>query len=313
MSFWNTDCESMFEGNCLLTQESLHSCLSTPMLWLNGGEVWPAASHGPGTGPPDIQRGQPPMKSAQILARNLSCVKCLGDVGAGRPHMITSWHQRMKLGWIGCKVAALLNFLFWLASCNVLVFMLWIILHCDWTQWTQWTQWTHTCQSILSSSAPVSPGVSLTQENIYWPFQTGHYSAQVVNVASDKRFMASDTDTHDSHSRQSEKSRNNFQLWRIVQSSLAHLPPWFCWLFRFLSRLASDGCYLCVSILSALISTFIVPLTRPSLCCCFGYSQFSLPQQLSDQMILSSISRTSRSRFFFTEMFDNFYWFYRHT
>ena len=130
MSFWYTDCESMFEGNCLLTQESLHSCLSTPMLWLNGGEVWPAASHGPGTGPPDIQRGQPLMKSAQILARNLSCVKCLGDVGAGRPHMITSWHQRMKLGWIGCKVAALLNFLFWLASCNVLVFMLWIILHC---------------------------------------------------------------------------------------------------------------------------------------------------------------------------------------
>ena len=103
----------------LLTQEpSLHSCLRTPIL----GEYWELAATSqdpPPPQPPDIQR----IELMMAMIRGTAHSRVSRGLIAERIRWWTSHDQD--------ELVVKMNFLFsCLASCNVLVFMLWIILHC---------------------------------------------------------------------------------------------------------------------------------------------------------------------------------------
>ena len=100
-----------------------------------------------------------------------------------------------------------MNFLFsCLASCNVLVFMLWIILHCV----TRVTMGDH--------GGWIRAQCRACQENIYW-LQAG--AGHRAGCKSFLRFMASDTDSHET------ESVNIFQQWMDTShSQLLQLHPW---------------------------------------------------------------------------------------
>ena len=176
----------------LLTQEpSLHSCLRTPML----GENWELAATSqdpPPPQPPDIQR----IELMMAMIRGTAHSRVSRGLIAERIRWWTSHDQD--------ELVVKMNFLFWQAamswfSCFELSFIVWP----GWP-WVTMVGGSEQCRAC--------------QENIYW-LQAG--AGHRAGCKSFLRFMASDTDSHET------QSVNIFQQWMDTShSQLLQLHPW---------------------------------------------------------------------------------------